>query len=39
MTLSRNGWDFRLCGCLWEKKGLSCYESDAKCILAGGSRD
>ena len=23
------------CGCVWEKKVLTCYESDAKCIRAG----
>ena len=22
------------CGCVWEKKGLTCYKSDAKCIRA-----
>ena len=22
-------------GCVWEKKGLTCYQSDAKCIRAG----
>ena len=24
-----------MCGCVWEKKGLTCYQSDAKCIRAG----
>ena len=24
-----------MCGCGWEKKGLTCYQSDAKCIRAG----
>ena len=24
-----------MCGCAWEKKGLTCYQSDAKCIRAG----
>ena len=25
----------RMCRCVWEKKGLTCYQSDAKCIRAG----
>ena len=25
----------KMCGCVWEKKGLTCYQSDAKCIRAG----
>ena len=25
----------RMCGCVWEKKGSTCYQSDAKCIRAG----
>ena len=24
----------RMCGCVWEKKGLTCYQCDAKCIRA-----
>ena len=24
-----------MCGCVWEKKGLTCYQSDTKCIRAG----
>ena len=24
-----------MCGCVWEKKGLTCYQSDATCIRAG----
>ena len=24
-----------MCGCVWEKKGLTCYHSDTKCIRAG----
>ena len=24
-----------MCGCVWEKKGLTCYQYDAKCIRAG----
>ena len=24
-----------MCGGVWEKKGLTCYQSDAKCIRAG----
>ena len=24
-----------MCGCVWDKKGLTCYQSDAKCIRAG----
>ena len=24
-----------MCGCVWEKKGLTCYQSDGKCIRAG----
>ena len=24
-----------MCGCVWEKKRLTCYQSDAKCIRAG----
>ena len=24
-----------MCGCVWEKKGLTCYQSYAKCIRAG----
>ena len=24
-----------MCGCVWEKKALACYESDTKCIRAG----
>ena len=28
-----NGWDSS--GCVWEKKGLPCYQSDATCIRAG----
>ena len=24
-----------MCGCVWEKKGLTCCQSDAKCIRAG----
>ena len=23
-----------MCGCVWEKKGLTCYQCDAKCIRA-----
>ena len=30
-----NGWDSRRRGCVWEKKGLTCYQYDAKCIRAG----
>ena len=22
----------KMCGCVWEKKGLTCYQSDTKCI-------
>ena len=25
----------KMCGCVWEKNGLTCYQSDAKCIRAG----
>ena len=25
----------KMCGCVWEKKGLTCYQYDAKCIRAG----
>ena len=25
----------KMCGCVWEKKGLTCYQFDAKCIRAG----
>ena len=25
----------KMYGCVWEKKGLACYQSDAKCIRAG----
>ena len=25
----------KMCGCVWEKKGLTCYQSDAKYIRAG----
>ena len=25
----------KMCGCVWEKKGLKCYQSDTKCIRAG----
>ena len=33
---SGNGWDSRrLCGIVWEKEGLTCYQSDAMCIRAG----
>ena len=24
-----------MCGCVWEKKGLTCNQSDTKCIRAG----
>ena len=24
-----------MCECVWEKKGLTCYQSDAKCIREG----
>ena len=24
-----------MCGCVWEKNGLTCYHSDTKCIRAG----
>ena len=24
-----------MCGCVWEKKGLTCYQSDTTCIGAG----
>ena len=24
-----------MCGCVWEKKGLTCYQYDAKCLRAG----
>ena len=24
-----------MCGCVWEKKGLTCYQYHAKCIRAG----
>ena len=22
----------RMCGCVWEKKGLTCYQYDARCV-------
>ena len=25
----------KMCGCVREKKGLTCYQSDTKCIRAG----
>ena len=25
----------KMCGCVWEKKGLTCYQSDTACIRAG----
>ena len=25
----------RMCGCVWEKKGLTCYQADARCVRAG----
>ena len=25
----------KMCGCVWEKKGLTCYQADTKCIRAG----
>ena len=25
----------KMCGCVWDKKGLTCHQSDAKCIRAG----
>ena len=28
----------KMCGCVWEKKGLTCYQSDTKCIRAGEYR-
>ena len=24
-----------MCGCVWDEKGLICYQYDAKCIRAG----
>ena len=29
----------RMFGCVWEKKGLTCYQSDAMCIRAGESME